>query len=67
MLSDLDHSTARVYGTARPEGDKYERWPRRTTFVIDPEGVVQLVYIVAPVQIAGHADQVLRDVDELLR
>ena len=47
----------------RPEGDPYPDYPKRMSFLIDPEGVIQRVYDVTDV--AGHAGEVLDDLRNL--
>ena len=41
--------------------DRFAAYPARVTFVIDPAGLVGLVYVVAGSQIDSHASTVLED------
>jgi len=66
LLADPEHTAGDAYGVARDPGDRYYEYPRRVTFVIDPDGVIRLVYLVAPSQIPGHADRVLEDLTSLI-
>lgn len=61
LLSDTDGKAAAAYGVLRPPEDRFAAYPARATFVIDPEGLVCLVYVVAGSQIARHASRVLED------
>ena len=61
LLSDTDRTGGVAYGVVRPPEDRFAAYPARATFVIDPEGIVQLVYVVAGSQIAHHATRVLED------
>ena len=63
LLSDVDRSVATAYGATRPSDDKYPDFPKRVSFLIDPDGVVRRTYEVTDP--AGHADVVLADLDEL--
>ncbi len=48
---------------ARPDDDKFADYPRRMSFLIDPDGLVRRIYDVDDV--ATHADDVLADLAEL--
>lgn len=61
LLSDTDHTAAAAYGVVRPPTDRFAAYPARATFVIDPAGLVGLVYVVAGSQIDSHASTVLED------
>ena len=61
LLSDIDHTAAAAYGVVRPPTDRFAAYPARATFVIDPAGLLSLVYVVAGSQIADHASRVLED------
>ena len=65
LLSDTTGGTAAAYGVVRPPEDRYAAYPARVTFVIDPAGLVRLVYVVAGSQIADHASRVLEDLRTL--
>ena len=66
LLSDPERTAGQAYGVARDPDHRYRDYPRRVTFVIDPDGVIRLVYLVAPSQIPGHADRVLEDMTSLI-
>jgi peroxiredoxin Q/BCP len=59
LLSDVDRSVGAAYGVARPPTDKFAPFPRRMSYLIDPDGIVRMIYDVTDV--AAHADEVLVD------
>jgi peroxiredoxin len=59
LLSDTDRRVGEAYGVRRDAGERYADFPRRLSFLIDPDGVVHTVYDVTDV--ARHADDVLAD------
>lgn len=61
MLSDEDRRVAEAYEVARSGEDKYARYPRRYSYLIDPEGAVFRSYDVTDV--AEHATDVLTDIE----
>ena len=63
LLSDVDRQVATAYDVVRPDGDPYPDFPKRMSFLIDPDGVIQRVYDVTDV--AGHAGEVLDALGEL--
>ena len=63
LLSDLDHAVGEAYGTARPPDHDWAAVARRKTFLIDPEGVVRMVYDVK--DFGGHPAEVLADLEAL--
>jgi thioredoxin-dependent peroxiredoxin len=65
LLSDEDATVGAAYEVARPEGDRYVAYPRRLSYLIDPDGVIRRAYDVTDV--AAHADDVLADLDHLTR
>lgn len=59
LLADVDHKAAEDYGVWKEKsmyGKKY-MGVERTTFVIDPKGVVKKVF--PKVKVDGHAEEVL--------
>jgi peroxiredoxin len=58
LLSDVDRSVGAQYGVVRDSDDKYADYPKRVSFLIDPNGVVVQVWDVDDV--AQHAADVLR-------
>jgi peroxiredoxin Q/BCP len=63
LLSDVDRAVATAYGANRPADDKYPDFPKRVSFLIDPDGIVRRTYEVADP--AAHADEVLADLATL--
>jgi peroxiredoxin Q/BCP len=66
LLSDLDHSVAKVYGSYGPKkfmGKNYEGIYRHT-FVINPAGMLAKIY--RKVKPEPHAQELLRDITELM-
>ena len=47
------------YGAGREPGDPYADYPRRISYLIDPEGTIRRRYDVTDP--AGHATEVLAD------
>jgi peroxiredoxin Q/BCP len=60
LLSDVDHAVGRVYGAEKGPDEKFPDFPKRVTFLIDPDGVVRRVYQVTDT--ATHPEQVLADI-----
>lgn len=54
---------ATAYGASRDAGDEYAAYPRRISYLVDPDGVIQRAYEVSDV--SGHADEVIADLEEL--
>ncbi|MBW3589493.1 MAG: redoxin domain-containing protein [Actinobacteria bacterium] len=65
LLSDPDRSVGELYGTKRPDDHEYAMAPRRFSYLIDPDGKIAKAYVVKDV--VAHADEVLADLNELLR
>jgi peroxiredoxin Q/BCP len=63
LLSDVDRAVGTAYEVVRDPDDKYADFPRRYSYLIDPEGIVRRAYDVADV--AAHATHVLRDLEAL--
>ena len=63
VLSDTDRSVGAAYDVVRPATDRYASYPRRISYLIDPEGTVRRAYDVADV--AGHAEAVLSALEAL--
>ena len=61
LLSDVDHTVAEKYGALIVYDGK--NYASRTTFVIDPNGVIRKVY--PKVDPAKHSEEVLADLGEL--
>ena len=65
MLSDLDHSVGAAYEVTRDPDDKFAPFPRRYSYLIDPEGLIHRSYDVTDV--AHHADDIIADVVQASR
>ena len=66
LLADTDRSTGLAYGVGRDADDKFADWPRRASFLIDPNGVIAKVYDFAEKpDLSEHAQKVLDDLNEL--
>lgn len=63
LLSDVDKQVGTAYEAARGPDEQYPDFPRRVSYLIDPEGVIARAYTVTDT--AGHADEVLGDLAEL--
>jgi thioredoxin-dependent peroxiredoxin len=63
LLSDVDQTVGVRYEVTRDHDDQYVPFPRRLSYLIDPQGVIRRSYTVSDV--AGHADEVLRDLGAL--
>lgn len=61
LLSDTDHTVAVAYGVARDPLDKFAAFPRRYSYLIDPDGLVHCAYDVTDV--AHHAGAIIADVE----
>jgi thioredoxin-dependent peroxiredoxin len=59
MLSDVDRSVGERYETKRHPQEESPQWPKRRTYLIDPQGVIRKAYRVTDV--ATHPDEVLAD------
>jgi peroxiredoxin Q/BCP len=63
LLSDPERRAGRAYQVTRQSDDQYAAFPLRISYLIGPDGVIRRSYAVADV--AGHADEVLRDLARL--
>ena len=63
LLCDVDRSVGEQYEVLRGTDDPYPDFPKRISYLIDPEGVIRRSYEVTDVD--GHADEVLNDLAEL--
>jgi len=55
----MDHTVGRAYGAEKGPDEQYPDFPKRVTFLIDPNGQVAKVYEVTDV--GTHPDDVLAD------
>jgi peroxiredoxin len=65
LLSDTDRSVGTAYEVARDPHDKFAEFPRRYSYLIDPDGLIHRSYDVTDV--ARHADDVIADVEQGIR
>ncbi len=65
LLSDLDHTVGAAYEVRRDPGDKFAAFPRRLSYLIDPEGRVHRSYDVTDV--ARHAADAIADIEQAQR
>jgi peroxiredoxin Q/BCP len=59
LLSDPERSVGTAYGVTKGSHEQYPEFASRTSFLIDPDGMVRKVYEVTDV--AAHPQQVLDD------
>jgi thioredoxin-dependent peroxiredoxin len=59
LLSDADRSVGEAYETRRAPEEPDPQWPKRRTYLIDPDGIIRKSYRVK--DIAAHPDEVLAD------
>jgi peroxiredoxin Q/BCP len=59
LLGDVDRSVGDAYGIKRGDDEPYPDFPKRVTFLIDPDGVIRRVYEVKDVH--AHPGEVLED------
>lgn len=65
LLSDESKEIGAAYGAVRESDDPYADYPKRISYLIDPEGVIVKAYEVSDP--AGHAAEVLSDLDAAQR
>jgi peroxiredoxin Q/BCP len=63
LLSDVDRHVGEAYEVTRAAADQYANYPRRFSYLVDPQGVIARAYDVTDV--AAHAEQVVDDLVEL--
>ncbi|GAC1530373.1 MAG: hypothetical protein NVS3B12_04840 [Acidimicrobiales bacterium] len=59
LVSDVTRTVGAAYEVLRSDGDQYIAFPLRLSYLIGPDGLIRRSYAVSDV--AGHADEVLRD------
>jgi peroxiredoxin Q/BCP len=59
LLSDPDRSVGKAYGALKGPDEQFPDFPKRISFLIDPDGVVAKTYTVTDV--AAHPGTVLDD------
>lgn len=65
LLSDRDRTVGAAYGALRDPDDGFAGFPRRISYLIDPDGVIVKTYEVTDP--SGHAEVVLADLAALQR
>lgn len=65
LLSDATREVGERYETKRHPQEERAEWPKRRTYLIDPDGVIRRAYRVTDV--ATHPDEVLADLRQLLK
>lgn len=63
LLSDVDRTVGKAYDVARADDDQYAAFPKRVSYLIDPDGVIRRSYRVT--NVAEHAAEVLADLEVL--
>lgn len=63
LLSDVDKTVGQAYEVKRAPEEPRPEWPKRRTYLIDPQGVIRKAYRVKDV--TTHPEEVLRDLAEL--
>ena len=63
LLSDVDRAVGAAYDVVKPPDEQWADFPRRMTYLIDRDGVLQRIYTVTDV--AANADDVLADIERL--
>jgi peroxiredoxin len=63
LLSDVDRLVGRAYGVERGPDEPNPLYPKRITFIIDPEGVIAQVYEVSDA--GAHPAVVLEDLGRM--
>ena len=63
LLSDVDRTVREAYETKRSPEERSPHQAKRRTYLIDPDGRIVKSYRVS--DIAGHPDEVLRDLEGL--
>lgn len=63
LLSDLDKSVGTTYDVLRDADDPFADYPKRISYLIDPDGTIAKAYEVSDP--AGHGAEVLADLAAL--
>ena len=59
LISDPDRAIGRAYQAERGEGADYADYPRRITYLIDPDGMIAETYDMDGRDLNAHAAEVL--------
>ena len=65
LLSDESKEVGAAYEAIRDPDDPFADFPKRVSYLIDPDGIIQKSYEVSDP--GGHAGEVLADLAALLR
>lgn len=63
LLCDTDKSVGTIYDVLRDAGDPFVDYPKRISYLIDPDGMIAKTYEVSDP--AGHGTEVLADLAAL--
>ena len=63
MLSDVDQLVGRAYSVERGPDEQNPAYPKRMTFLINPDGVIAKIYEVSDA--GAHPQVVLDDLQQL--
>lgn len=61
LLSDVDRAVGTMYEVARAPDEQYPEYPKRHSYLIDPDGRIHRRYEVTDV--ASHATDVISDLE----
>lgn len=64
LISDPDRTIGRAYRAERAEGADYADYPRRITYLIDPDGMIAETYDMDGRDLDAHAAEVLSAIAE---
>lgn len=62
LISDVDHSIGQAYGAQKGPDEQYPDFPRRISYLINPEGTIAAAYDLAGMDLSEHAGVVLADI-----
>ena len=63
LLADTSRAVGEAYGVKKPADEQWADFPRRVTYLIDPDGIVRRIYQVTDV--AANPEDVLADIRAL--
>ena len=62
LISDEDRSIGQAYGAQKSTEEPYPDFPRRISYLIDPDGNVAVAYDLSGKDLGEHAAEVLADI-----
>ncbi len=65
VLSDEDRKVGDAYHATHPPDHQFAAFPRRISYLIDPEGKIVKGYKVT--DILAHPDEVMKDLEEAIK